>query len=234
MAATSSLTHAHPSFDGSFAVAEHVFADFEAALAEFVRASFAPGADLRAPDPTLAPDLTPTPDPAPSSPRRVGSLARVAIVVCFGAAAIWGWRAVASHPAQPATTAAIAPRARSAEHQRLERTARDLADLRQTVARLAAGQGQLTRRIRRLGAKTSAAGAPADKANEHGLRRVSAPAARRGAGHKPAATTWRQAARRIFMVSGASPPPRPAAPIQSEARLAKAPALRPPTPVPQP
>lgn len=208
MAGTSISPHAYPPFDGSFAVAEHVFAEFEEELAQFVHASFAPGTERRAPDPA----------PTRPSRREAVSLTRIAIVVCFAAAAIWGWRAVASHAAQPATAVATATGAGAAEHQRLEKTAHDLADLRQTVARLAAGQGQLTRRMRRLGGKTPDADA-------------SAPA-HRVAAHRPATAASRQAARRVAAASRASPPARPATHLQSEARLSAAGPLRPPRPVP--
>jgi hypothetical protein len=65
-----------------------------------------------------------------------GTLARVAIVVCLGASAIWTWRSYggpasqAASIAQPTNTAANEQRAASAERQQIETMARDLAALR--------------------------------------------------------------------------------------------------------
>lgn len=66
--------------------------------------------------------------------------------------------------AQPATSAANMPAAAPADRQQIETMARDVAALRQTVERLAAGQEQLTRRIAKFETEKSQAEKPqADK-----------------------------------------------------------------------
>jgi septal ring factor EnvC (AmiA/AmiB activator) len=66
--------------------------------------------------------------------------------------------------AQPATTAASAPAAASADRQQIATMARDLAALRQTIDRLAAGQEKLTRELAKLEADKPQADKPqADK-----------------------------------------------------------------------
>jgi hypothetical protein len=185
-----------------------------------------------------------------------GTLRRVAIAVCLVASAIWAWRSyggsapeqAAARPAtemsaplparaasqaasiaQPATTAANEPGAASAERQQVETS--DLADLRQTVEQLAAGQEQLTREIARLQAeKPQADKPPAEKPDKRMLRRVSAhPATPVAAPARKPAPMPPQAARRVSTVSALSPAPH----IPSETRPSNAPPLRPPMPVPQ-
>jgi hypothetical protein len=156
------------------------------------------------------------------SPGKRGTLARVAIIVCLGAGAIWAWRSYGSaatnmiatwapalsapasaeqtpaaqtpeaapqQPAsapppaqaasqaasipQPTTTVANEPSTGSARGQQAETMARDLAALRQTVDRLAAGQEQLVHEIAKLRAEKPLADKPAEKRT---TRRLSAPA----------------------------------------------------------
>jgi len=84
--------------------------------------------------------------------------------------------AQAASIAQPATTAASEPAAASAKRQQIEMMARDLAVLRQTVERLAAGQEQLNHEIARLQAEKSPADKPqAEKPAKRTPRRLSAP-----------------------------------------------------------
>ena len=192
---------------------------------------------------------------------RRGTLRRVAIAVCLVASATWAWRSTggsapeqaaappatemsaplparaasqAASIAQPATTAANEPGAASAERQQVETS--DLADLRQTVEQLAAGQEQLTREIARLQAeKPQADKPPAEKPDKRMLRRVSAHPATPVAApaRKPAPITpMPPQAARVSTVSALSPPP-PAPHIPSETRPSNAPPLRPPMPVPQ-
>ena len=238
MAGTPNSTHADPRFEGGIgpAVAEDLLADFEEALARLVRESFAPAADL--PDTDLA--------PAQRSHRKLTILARVAIAACVGAAAIGAWRVTTPPPiatsasaqaapiARPAMTVASEPHAAVAERRQIEKTARDLANLRQAVDQLAAGQAQLTRRMGTLEAKKPKADAPAVKQpDKRRPRHVSAPPAPRVAARKPAAITPLPRPRRVSSVSRPSAPPRLTRQFQSEARLSEPP-LRPPMPVPQP
>lgn len=235
MAGTPSSPYADPHFDGSFApaVGEDRLAELEEALARLVRESYPRTVDTRDADPSLSRSPSPALTPAPPRSKPV-LLAPVAIVACLGAVAIGAWRLTTPPPvgtsaqaaaiARPATTAATASRAAADERRQIERTARDLADLRHTVAQLAAGQTQLTRRMGEL---------KAAKPDKRMPRRVSSPPALRLAARKPAALTPmpRPAPRRVSTVS--RPAPRPAPQIQSQARLAELP-LRPPMPVPQP
>jgi hypothetical protein len=172
--------------------------------------------------PTLGPaDLSAQIPREERSPGKQRALARVAIVVCLGAAVIWAWQSyggrardmvatlaapVSARPAaeqtpaaqtpeaaqqkaarpviettpsqaastaQPAATVANAPSTPSAKPQQVETMARDLAALRQTVDRLAAGQEQLIHEMAKLQAPKPQADKPAEK---HTPRRSSAPA----------------------------------------------------------
>jgi len=139
--------------------------------------------------------------------------------------------------AQPATTAADEPGEASAERQQVETG--DLAALRQTIERLAAGQEQLTRKIAKLQAEEPQADNPkAEQPDKHMLRRVSAQDAPTVAApaRKPAPITPMppQAARRVSTVTALSRPPRPAPQMPSETQHPNPPPLRPPMPVPQP
>ena len=139
--------------------------------------------------------------------------------------------------AQPATTAADEPGEASAERQQVETG--DLAALRQTIERLAAGQEQLTRKIAELEAEKPQADKPqAEQPDKHMLRRVSAQDAPTVAApaRKPAPITPMppQAARRVSTVTALSRPPRPAPQMPSETQPSNPPPLRPPMPVPQP
>jgi hypothetical protein len=267
MASTRSSTQSDPPFDGDAApaVAKDHFTDVEEALARFVHASYPPDARVRGPAPdrsvgarsqsfAAAPlgfaDLRP---PIPRKHRSLsnrGVLARVAIVVCLGASAIWAWRSYGgptkSAPppvqaasqvasiAQPATTAANDPGAASAERQQFETS--DLAALRQTVERLAAGQEQLTREIAKLQTEKLQTEKPlAEKPDKRMLGRVSAGSVAAPARKLTAITPMPlQAARRVSMASPLSPPPRLAPQIRSETPPSNLPPLRPPMPVPQP
>jgi hypothetical protein len=233
MAGTPSSTRADPQFDGSFGVAEHLLADLEDALATLVRANFASDADLRAAGPAAAP-------PSRGKP---GTLARVAIVVGLAAAAISAWRLTAPPPIQAsallsapaAATAATASGAAPAERRQIERTARDIADLRQIVDRLAASQGQLTRLMRKLEGAAADAPSPA-RPDTRMPHRGSAPPAPRVVAHKPTALTPipRPAPRRVATASRPSAASQRVPQMHAEARLAAPPPLRPPMPVPQP
>jgi hypothetical protein len=79
----------------------------------------------------------------------------------------------AAPTAQPAATIADAPPAASAGRQQIETMARDLAALRQTVERLAAGQEQLIHEMAKLQAPKPQPDKPAEKRTP---RRLSAPA----------------------------------------------------------
>jgi len=145
-----------------------------------------------------AADLRP---PMPREPLgKRATLARVAIAICLGASAIWALRSYGGHardmiatwappfgwisvrPAvdqtsapRPATTAANEPGVASAERRQIE-TMADLAVLRQTVEKIAAGQGQLIRELVKLQAEKRQAAKPsADKQDKRMPRRVSAP-----------------------------------------------------------
>jgi hypothetical protein len=163
------------------------------------------------------------------SPGKRGTLARVALVACLGAAAILAWRSYggraadmvatlaapfsarpaaervpapqtpeaalqqaaappaiatstpppaqaasqAASIAQPAPTAANAPSAASAKPRQVETMARDLAALRQTVDRLAAGQEQLIHEMAKLQAEKPQADKPPQRRTP---RHSSAPA----------------------------------------------------------
>jgi len=144
-----------------------------------------------------AADLRP---PLPREPPgKRGTLARVAIAICLGASAIWALRSYGGHardmiatwappfgwisarPAvdqtsapRPAMTAANEPGVASAERRQIE-TMADLAALRQTVEKLAAGQGQMIRELAKLQAEKRQAAKPsADKQDKGMLRRASA------------------------------------------------------------
>jgi hypothetical protein len=196
MASTLRSTHADARVDGGVAptVAKDRFTDVGEALAGLMHATCTPDARARGPGdrsddarisqsfaaPALgAADLGPRIPREQRSLGKRGALARVAIVVCLGASAIWAWRSYggpasqAASIAQPANTAANEQRATSAERQQIETTACNLAALRQTVEQLAAGQKQLTRDIAKLQAERPQADNP--KSEKRMLRRMSAP-----------------------------------------------------------
>jgi hypothetical protein len=240
MASTS--TPADPRFDGGVLPTEvnDQFSDLEEALAKLIHANYAPEARARA----SAPDMSAGARIPPSfeatlgfadrrgadrardqvSLRKRGVLAGVTIAVCVGASAIWAWRSYGG----PAPGLAAVPPA-------IDTAGGDLAALRQTIARLAAGQDQLTRELAKLQAEKPQADKPStEKPGERMLRRVSAPAAPPLAApaRKPAAKTPMspQTARRLSP-SIPSPPSRPVPQIASQPQLS---ALRPPMPVPHP
>jgi pyruvate/2-oxoglutarate dehydrogenase complex dihydrolipoamide acyltransferase (E2) component len=254
MASTLSSTRADPRVDDRAAptAAKDRFIGVDAALARLAHQATSDTPDARpcgpasdrSADANIAQSFVAAPlGPADLSARipreqqslgKRGTLARVAIVVCLGAFAIWAWRSyggpardmiaawapplawisarsadqtpaprmpdptpeqTAAPPAlataapapartawqpasiaQPATTPANERAAASADRQQIETMARDLAVLRQTVERLAAGQAQLTREIAKLqGAKLQADKAPAEKPHKRILGRVSGP-----------------------------------------------------------
>jgi len=179
-----------------------------------------------------AADLRP-PMPRESRGKR-GTLARVAIAICLGASAIWALRSYGGHardmiatwapplgwisapPAvdhtsapRPAMTAANEPGVASAERRQIE-TMADLAALRQTVAKLAAGQGQLMRELTKLQAEKRQAAKPsADKQDKGMLRRASAPPV------PPVAAPTRKPTPMVaLMLKPPDPPPfRPTMPV---------------------
>jgi hypothetical protein len=197
MASTLSSTQADERFDGGVAptVAKDRFTDVGEALAGIIHATCTPDARARGPGsdrsddarisqsfaaPALgAADLGPRIPREQRSLGKRGTLARVAIVVCLGASAIWAWRSYggpasqAASIAQPANTVANEQRPASAERQQIETTARDLAALRQTVEQLAAGQKQLTHDIAKLQVERPQADNP--KSEKRMPRRMSAP-----------------------------------------------------------
>ena len=266
MASTLSAMRADPLFESGVAptVAKDAVAGFEDALTRLAHQAASDMPDARAHGPAsdssadarisqsfaaaTAPTLSPLElGPAdlsaqfPREPRSLGArrtVARIAIVVCLGAVAIWAWRAhggpardmlatwtapfswISARPvadqtsapkmpdpapeqaaapaavktsapsqaasqapsiAQPATTAANAPAAASADRQQNETMARDLAVLRQTVERLAAGQERLTRELAKLQAekpqvdRAQADKPPAEKPAKRVQRPLSAP-----------------------------------------------------------
>ena len=136
---------------------------------------------------------------------------------------------------QPATAAAGEAAPALAARQQV--AMRDLAALRQSVERLAAGQRQLTREIAKLRAEKPQIDKPPAKKPDRGTpRRVPAhPAPPVAAARIPAPTRLvpPQAAPQVSMVSRFSPPPRPAPQSPSEPQSSARPSLRPPMPVPQ-
>jgi hypothetical protein len=240
MASTLSATRDDPILDGCVApaLAKDRFTSVEEALTRLAHQTASDTSDARARAPTsvgsaeacTSPSFAATTlgaadlgaqiprEPQPPGKRRM--LARIAIMVCLGAAAILAWRSYgglardmiaasafsalpsaertpaaqtpeatpqraaappavettasqAASPAQPATTTADAPPATSAGRQQIETMTRDLAALRQTVERLAAGQEQLLHELAKLQAQKPQADKPAEKRTPH---RLSAPA----------------------------------------------------------
>jgi hypothetical protein len=245
MDSTLSATRADPLVDGDVAatVAKDSFTGVEEALTRLAHQAASDAPDARPGGPatadarisrsfaaaTLGPaDLSAQiPRQQPSRGKR-RNLARVAIVVCFGASAILAWRsygsaasdviatwapsfsarpdvqqmpaaqtpdpasaqaaarptvetpppppaqaaAQAASTVQAATTAASEPAAVLAKRRQIETMARDLAALRATVDRLAAGQEQLGHELAGLQAEKPRAETPAKRT----LRRPSAPA----------------------------------------------------------
>lgn len=270
MASTQRSTQADPRFD---VAPVDPFIDIEQGLARLLHASYPPDARGRGPasdrsadariSQSFAAGTLGAADLRPPIPRKRrsrgkrGALARVAIVVCLGASAIWAWRSYGDSAAPAVTEMSAPPPARAASQavwvgqpataaanewgpasaQRKQVETSDLAALRQTVEQLAAGQEQLAREIARLEAeKPQAETLPASKPDKRMLRRVSAhPAPALAApARKPAPITPMppQAARRVATMSVLSPPPQPPPQIPSQTQPPNP--LRPPMPVPRP